>query len=284
MIVTPIKIQGKKTKIISNIVELAKINDNTTWVEPFLGSGEVLFNINPKKAYVSDNNEYVINFYNNIKNKKITSEIVRTFLEKHGKNLEQNGEEYYYKMRDEFNKNHDALYFLFLNRSCFNGIIRFNSKNEFNVPFCKKNNRYSKSMITKIVNQVKAIEEIIWSHGDDWKFVCCDWYETYKKLENKKNVLYYFDPPYIKRYSDYFDKWTEDVNNKFFYTLQNTNNKFLLSNWYENAYRKNENIIATFENSNFIIHKINHFYHVGGKEINRNEIIECIVEKKETID
>lgn len=284
MIVTPIKIQGKKTKIISNIVELAKINDNTTWVEPFLGSGEVLFNINPKKAYVSDNNEYVINFYNNIKNKKITSEIVRTFLEKHGKNLEQNGEEYYYKMRDEFNKNHDALYFLFLNRSCFNGIIRFNSKNEFNVPFCKKNNRYSKSMITKIVNQVKAIEEIIWSHGDDWKFVCCDWYETYKKFENKKNVLYYFDPPYIKRYSDYFDKWTEDVNNKFFYTLQNTNNKFLLSNWYGNAYRKNENIIATFENSNFIIHKINHFYHVGGKEINRNEIIECIVEKKETID
>ena len=156
MIVTPIKIQGKKTKIISNIVELAKINDNTTWVEPFLGSGEVLFNINPKKAYVSDNNEYVINFYNNIKNKKITSEIVRTFLEKHGKNLEQNGEEYYYKMRDEFNKNHDALYFLFLNRSCFNGIIRFNSKNEFNVPFCKKNNRYSKSMITKIVNQANV--------------------------------------------------------------------------------------------------------------------------------
>lgn len=284
MIVTPIKIQGKKTKIIPNIVELAKINDDTTWVEPFLGSGEVLFNINPKKAYVSDNNEYVINFYNNIKNKKITSEIVRNFLEKHGKNLEQDGEEYYYKMRDEFNKNHDALYFLFLNRSCFNGIIRFNSKNEFNVPFCKKNNRYSKSMITKIVNQVKAIEEIIWSHGDDWKFVCCDWYETYKKFENKKNVLYYFDPPYIKRYSDYFDKWTENVNNKFFYTLQNTNNKFLLSNWYENAYRKNENIISTFENSNFIIHKINHFYHVGGKEINRNEIIECIVEKKETID
>lgn len=284
MIVTPIKIQGKKTKIIPYIVELTKINDNTTWLEPFLGSGEVLFNINPKKAYVSDNNEYVINFYNDIKNKKITSEIVRNFLEKHGKNLEQYGEEYYYKMRDEFNKNHDALHFLFLNRSCFNGIIRFNSKNEFNVPFCKKNNRYSKSMITKIVNQVKAIEDIIWSHGDDWIFVCCDWYETYKKFENKNNVLYYFDPPYIKRYSDYFDKWTEEVNNKFFYTLQNTNNKFLLSNWYENAYRKNENIISTFENSNFIIHKINHFYHVGGKEINRNEIIECIVEKKETID
>lgn len=284
MIVTPIKIQGKKTKLINDINNLAQINEDTIWVEPFLGSGEVLFNIEPNFAYVSDNNSYIIDFYNQIKEKKITHSKVRLFLEEHGKKLEELGEEYYYYMREQFNKNHDPLYFLFLNRSCFNGIIRFNSKNEFNVPFCKKNNRYSKSLITKIVNQVKNIEDIIIKHKNNWTFVCCDWMETYNKFKNKKNVLFYFDPPYIKRYSDYFDQWSENTNTIFFNTLKNTNCKFLLSNWYESSYRKNENIIEIFSENKFVIHKINHFYHVGGKEKNRNEIIECIVEKKETND
>ena len=96
MLVTPIKIQGKKTKIIPDIINLINIDDNTIWIEPFLGSGEVLFNINPKYAIVSDNNEHIINFYKNIQNGKINSTKVREFLEYHGKKLEKIGESYYY--------------------------------------------------------------------------------------------------------------------------------------------------------------------------------------------
>ena len=155
MIVTPIKIQGKKTKLVPYIIENTNLSNETIWIEPFLGSGEVLFNINPQKAVVSDTNKLIIDFYQKIQTKEITSSIVRIFLEEHGKKLQEGGEEYYYEMRDKFNKTLDPLYFLFLNRSCFNGMIRFNSKNEFNVPFCKKDNRFSKSYITKIVNQVK---------------------------------------------------------------------------------------------------------------------------------
>lgn len=284
MLVTPIKIQGKKTKIIQDIIDHVELSEKDVWVEPFLGSGEVLFNINPKYAYVSDNNKYIIDFYNKIKNKELNSQMVRDFLEKHGAKLSEIGEEYYYEMRTTFNKNNDPLYFLFLNRSCFNGIIRFNSKNEFNVPFCRKPNRFSKSLITKIVNQVKMVEEILTFHGDDWTFVCSDWHETYNKFCHQKNALFYFDPPYIKRYSDYYDKWTEEVNQEFFNILKNTQINFILSNWYENAYRQNENIINTFDPKTFQVHKINHFYHVGGKELNRNEIIECLIIKKKTID
>ena len=131
MLVTPIKIQGKKTKIIPEIKNTVNITKDTIWIEPFLGSGEVLFNINPDKAIVSDNNIHIINFYKAIQEKKFNSKTVREFLEYHGAKLEEVGEEYYYSMRDEFNNNHDPLYFLFLNRSCFNGMIRFNSKNEF---------------------------------------------------------------------------------------------------------------------------------------------------------
>lgn len=281
MLVTPIKIQGKKTKIIPEIKNNINISDETIWIEPFLGSGEVLFNVNPSKAVVSDNNIHIINFYKAIQEGTITSKIVREFLEYHGGKLEEIGEDYYYSMRDEFNKNHDPLYFLFLNRSCFNGMIRFNSKDEFNVPFCRKNNRFSKSLITKIVNQVKKVEDILNEHGDNWKFICSDWQKIYQEFSNNKNVMFYFDPPYIKRHSDYFDKWTEEVNAEFFNTLRTSNSSFLLSNWYENAYRKNDDLINSFDESIYNINKINHTYQIGAKEMNRNEIIECLISKKD---
>lgn len=281
MLVTPIKIQGKKTKIIPEIKNTVNITKDTIWIEPFLGSGEVLFNINPDKAIVSDNNIHIINFYKLIQEKKIDSKIVREFLEYHGAKLEEVGEEYYYSMRDEFNKNHDPLYFLFLNRSCFNGMIRFNSKNEFNVPFCRKTNRFSKALITKIVNQVEKVENILIEHGTNWKFICSDWQETYKNFSTNENAIFYFDPPYIKRHSDYFDKWTEEVNSNFFNTINNSTSNFVLSNWYENAYRKNEDLISTFNENDYIINKISHTYQIGAKEINRNEIIECLVSKKD---
>lgn len=281
MIVTPIKIQGKKTKLVPNIIENVKLNDNTIWIEPFLGSGEILFNVNPSKAVVSDNNKLIIDFYQKIQKKEITSELVRSFLEKHGKKLQEIGEEYYYKMRDTFNKTLDPLYFLFLNRSCFNGMIRFNSKNEFNVPFCKKENRFAKAYITKIVNQVKKIEEIILSHGNNWEFICCDWKDTFDKYKNNKNAFFYFDPPYINRYSDYFNKWEENENDDFFTTIKKNKINFILSNWYSNSYRNNEVIINTFENNKYEILKIDHFYHVGGKQTNRNPIVECLIKNKE---
>lgn len=281
MIIAPIKIQGKKTKLVPYILDNITLDENTIWVEPFLGSGEVLFNVNPNKAIVSDNNKLIIDFYTKIQKKEITSEIVKSFLEIHGKKLQEGGEEYYYKIREEFNKTLDPLYFIFLNRSCFNGIIRFNSKNEFNVPFCKKDNRFSKSYITKIVNQVKKIEEILLSHGDNWKFVCCDWKDTFNKYHNKKNVFFYFDPPYINRYSDYFNKWEEKENTDFFDTIKNSKSNFILSNWYSNSFRKNNALIDTFENGKFDIIKINHYYHVGGKELNRNPIIECLIKNKD---
>lgn len=281
MIVTPIKIQGKKTKLVPNIIENIKLNNNTIWIEPFLGSGEVLFNVNPSKAVVSDNNRLIIDFYQKIQKKEITSELVRCFLEEHGRKLQEIGEEYYYKMRDTFNKTLDPLYFLFLNRSCFNGMIRFNSKNEFNVPFCKKENRFAKAYITKIVNQVKKIEEIILSHGNNWEFICCDWKETFNKYKNNKNAFFYFDPPYINRYSDYFNKWEEKENDDFFTTIKKNKINFILSNWYSNSYRNNEVIINTFENDKYDILKIDHFYHVGGKQTNRNSIVECLIKNKE---
>lgn len=280
MIVSPIKIQGKKTKIISEIIKLVP-KDDFLWIEPFLGSGEVLFNVNPEFALVCDNNIHIINFFNALKNNVITPKTIREYLEKQGQLLSEQGKEFYYKVRNNFNKTHNILDFLFLNRSCFNGVMRFNNKGEFNVPFCNKINRFSKTLITKIVNQVEEVQKLILEKGDNWQFIHCDWacIDKYSNF-NIKNRIYYFDPPYIERHSTYIDAWTEEKNNLLFDKITILNDKFILSNWLSNAFRTNHHILNYFNNKKFKIIEIPHFYHVGGREINRKPIIECIVTNK----
>ena len=136
--VPPIKIQGIKTKIVPLIQKSVALSTDTVWIEPFMGSGVVGFNIAAKEAIFADINPYIIDFYNRIKARDITSQRVRAFLESEGKQLEAGDADYYYHVRDRFNKDHDALDFLFLNRSCFNGMIRFNRNYEFNVPYGHK--------------------------------------------------------------------------------------------------------------------------------------------------
>ena len=115
--IPPIKIQGIKTKLIPLIKESVLLEKDTVWVEPFMGSGVVGFNIQPHKAIFADTNPHIINFYNGIKEKSIDSYIVRNFLEIEGKKLEKKDDEYYYEVRERFNKHHSSLDFLFLNRS-----------------------------------------------------------------------------------------------------------------------------------------------------------------------
>ena len=133
VIVPPIKIQGIKTKLVPLIRQNVVMEKNATWIEPFMGSGVVGFNVEPHCAIFADTNPHIIEFYNQVKSGKITPEIVRVFLEHEGKLLEEGDEEYYYSVRARFNQEHNPLDFLFLNRACFNGMIRFNKNYELNV-------------------------------------------------------------------------------------------------------------------------------------------------------
>ena len=234
-------------------------------------SSVVGFNIRPKRAVFADKNPHIINFYNAIKRKEITSKKVEMFLKIEGEKLLKKGEEYYYEVRDRFNKYQDPLDFLFLNRACFNGIIRFNSKGEFNTPFGKNPNRFRKAYITKIVNQVKYVEELI--HRYDWIFITQDFRITIKEAE--RDDFLYCDPPYIGRHTNYFDIWTEKDEYDLYKLLSRFEGKFILSTWYKNKYRENEYIKRFWRKFNLITR--NHFYYVGGKEINRNPIIEALV-------
>ena len=238
IIVPPIKIQGIKTKLVPLILANVNIEDKKRWVEPFLGSGVVAFNANPKTALLCDINPHIINFYQSIKEKEIDHSVFYLHLSKEGKKLSEKGDEHYYFVRERFNKENNPLDFLFLNRSCFNGMIRFNKKLLFNVPYGHKPNRFSKAYITKIVNQVKNVQFLI--HSNNWVFKCQDFRTTLK--EGNLNDFIYCDPPYIGRHVDYYDSWDEKEERELFSLLQNSRADYMLSTWDNNKYRNNEYI------------------------------------------
>ena len=269
--VPPIKSQGIKTKLVQWIKSIIPEDFNGVWIEPFMGTGVVAFNIIPKKAILGDTNPHLINFYNSIQKKEITPKIARLYLQKEGRKLFENGEEHYYLIRERFNKEKDPLDFLFLNRSCFNGMIRFNKKGDFNVPFCRKPERFAKAYITKIVNQIEYIYNLL--QLKDFTFVCQDFSETIQN--GKSGDIIYCDPPYIGRHTEYFNGWDEKKEFELNKHLSNTPSNFILSTWYSNVFRENDYIKTIWKNYNLITRE--HFYHLGGKEKNRNSMLEALI-------
>lgn len=269
--VPPIKIQGIKTKLVPLIRKNVVMDLDTVWHEPFMGSGVVGFNIEPQYAVFADINPHIIAFYNQIKTGIIKHESVRLFLESEGKKLETADADYYYAVRDRFNKDHDPLDFLFLNRSCFNGMIRFNKQFEFNVPYGHKPQRFSKAYITKIVNQVKHVEKLIREH--DWVFECQSFEKTVSEAGD--NSFIYCDPPYIGRHVDYYDSWDEASEIALHDALIRSRALFMLSTWHHNEYRVNEYINDIWAGCDIVTKE--HFYHVGAKEVNRNPIVEALL-------
>jgi DNA adenine methylase len=269
--VPPIKIQGIKTKLVPLIKKIVLVKKDTRWVEPFMGSGVVGFNICPKTALFCDTNPYIIDFYDQINNGKITSLLVRQYLEHEGQILKDKDAAYYYEVRERFNKEHNPLDFLFLNRSCFNGMIRFNRNYEFNVPYGHKPERFSKAYITKIVNQVKHLEAVM--PLNNWDFKCQSFSKTIS--EACKNDFFYCDPPYIGRHVDYYDSWDEESETSLHNLLMASGTKFILSTWDHNKYRNNKYIDSLWKECSKITK--NHFYHVGAKESNRNPMVEALL-------
>lgn len=272
--VPPIKSQGIKTKLVGWIKSNAEQVDYDRWVEPFMGTGVVAFNVQPSRALMCDSNPHLIKFYQAIQRKEITAKAVRKFLTEEGAKLLDSDGAYYYDVRKRFNEEGASLDFLFLSRSCFNGMMRFNRKGGYNVPFCKKPNRFAQALVTKITNQVDYISQII-AKGD-YTFVNQNFTDTLAAL--KDTNLVYADPPYIGRHVDYFDSWSEEEEIQLRDGLVASGAAFMLSTWLSNKYRVNDYVFSVWEDC-FVSTK-EHFYHVGGKERNRNAVYEALLSNK----
>ena len=275
--VPPIKCQGIKTKLVNFIANNISWNGKGKWIEPFLGSGVVLFNVQPSRALISDSNIHIIHLYKEIQQGKINGIIVKQFLKEMGIKLRKLDGDFFYEVRERFNKEGEPLDFLFLNRSCFNGVMRFNSKGRFNVPYGHKPERFQQAYVTKIVNQVEWIRNVML--GRDWEFTTMNWRETFSSTS--KNDFVYLDPPYIGRHTDYYNNWNEEEANELAQVAKSLPCGFALSMWLENKYRKNEHI-SNYWNG-LTIKTFNHFYHVGSTESLRNEMVEALVIKPQNV-
>lgn len=279
VIIPPIKSQGIKTKLIpwinTIIVRSGLDLPNTNWIEPFFGTGVVGLN-SPLGGlrYVGDSNPHIINFYNAVQLGNITSQNMREYLIHEGALLsaaDDNGYAHYREVKNRFNAEHSSFDFIFLSRAGFNGMMRFNRKGEWNIPFCKKPNRFAQAYVTKICNQIVAVQREISSHP--WEFHNQSFIETI----NHANAgdLIYCDPPYYGRYVDYYNGWTEDDEEALYNALANTPAHFILSTWHHNEYRANE-MMDRFWN-NFNVKTQDHFYHGGGHIENRHAMTEALV-------
>ncbi|MBX2985264.1 MAG: DNA adenine methylase [Bacteroidia bacterium] len=196
-----LKWAGGKTQLINDIERTLPTDitqTNFTYIEPFVGSGAVLFWVldnfpKLKKAVVNDINEDLINTYKTIASQPKELISILQVLQNEYHNLEGNEDNkklYYYQKRELYNirkeeQSGQAALFIFLNRTCFNGLYRVNRKNEYNVPM----GGYKKPTICDKEN-ILAVSEVL----QKVEILCGDFEQTLNYVDN--NSLFYFDPPY----------------------------------------------------------------------------------------
>lgn len=196
-----LKWAGGKTQLIESI-EKALPKEITkkkfTYIEPFIGSGAILFWMlgkfsNLEKAVINDINEDLINTYKAIANyPNELIEILNEFQREYHviNNDEEAKKEYYYIKRDLYNTRNTSLstqaaLFIFLNRTCFNGLYRVNRNNLFNVPSGKYNNPTICDE-QNIFAVSAALQKVELLNGD---------YENTLN-HTSANTIFYLDPPY----------------------------------------------------------------------------------------
>jgi len=275
----PLKIQGKKLKLIKWIGNNISWNGEGVYYEPFLGSGSVGFNINPNKAVFGDDNPHIIRFYNQVKMGKITPSVVVDFLTEEGKKLSEEGADYYNHVRERFNETGSSLDFLFLSRAGFNGMMRFNLNGRFNVPFCHKPYRYyrngkASALTTGISYEVKWLQDLM--RDKDWRFVCCDWKDLYTLHRPGGNDFVYLDPPYIGRHTDYFNKWDMDDAQLLAKETRKLNCGWALSMWVQVNETQNPHLSDWGDT---VLCTQSHTYQVGPTVLNRPFVIEGLLIK-----
>lgn len=184
-----VKWAGGKRQLIQTISKHLP-SDFGTYYEPFLGGGAVLFYLlseNPEtRCKVSDLNSDLVLAYVTIRDR--VEELISS-LQNHAKNYHKNPDSYYYGVRQSEPKSQieKVSRLLFLNRTCFNGLYRVNSKGKFNVPL----GRYANPNIVNEENLFAVSHNL---RSKKIQISCRDFSAVLG--DAKKNDLVYFDPPY----------------------------------------------------------------------------------------
>ena len=261
-----IKWAGGKRQIIKELTDSLPKNYNR-YFEPFIGGGALFFAIRPKNAYISDINPELINLYNTVKNN--THSLIKDLLRY------KNTETEFYRIRNldrtpdykNLTNIEKAGRFIYLNKTCYNGLYRTNSKGQFNAPYgFYKNPNIIDEQNLKICSELLKETEIGLS--------------DFSNIENKIKThdFVYFDPPYIpinktssftKYYKDDFNTGSQIKLKELCDRLNKKNIYFMLSNSY------NETALNLYKEYN--IKKINAIRAINCKADKRGTINELII-------
>jgi DNA adenine methylase len=180
-----LKWAGGKRKLCDFLTESSPANWNR-YFEPMMGGAAMFFHLQPKQAFLSDSNPELVNAY------KVLRDSVEPLIEELEKH--QDSEEYYYRIR-ELDRSNDFLKLgnvvrasrlIYLNKTCFNGLFRVNSKGHFNVPYGKYENKFSVAK-EDLRSSSAALQNTEISLGN---------FQTIEEQVEKDDFVY-FDPPYL---------------------------------------------------------------------------------------
>jgi DNA adenine methylase len=186
---SPLKWAGGKYRLLEQIRNV--LPKGNRLVEPFVGAGSVFLNTNYSNYWINDINKDLINLYQVIRtNHHLLLEQAERLFE------DGNNKEDYYLNRQIFNeRNQDkikqASLFLYLNRHCFNGLCRYNKKNQFNVPFGKYKTIYLPE--SEITSAHKKLQNV--------KITSLPFEEVFSDI--KQGDVIYCDPPYHNTFTQY---------------------------------------------------------------------------------
>lgn len=205
-----IKWTGSKRLLASQILKYIPKNYNK-YYEPFIGGGSILYNINPNIGIVSDICPELIELWKCIKKEPL---LIIEEYQKRWNDLQKRGQDVYYEVRNNFNKTRNIHDFLFITRTCVNGLIRFNKKGNLNNSFHHNRCGINPKIFEKIVfDWSKKIINV--------EFKCDD----YKNIINEitDNDFVFLDPPYFNTAnSTYYDHINKE---EFIIFLENLNKK-----------------------------------------------------------
>ncbi len=201
-----LKWAGGKGRLMTEINQILP-RDKTCLIEPFVGAGSVFLNTHFERYVLFDINPDLIHLFNLIK--QDAEEYIRT-TQSYFEHPKSNTEAFYYHQRNQFNCSRDlferAVLFLYLNRFGYNGLCRYNLRNEFNVPF----GRFKKIYFPE--KELRYFAE----KAQRAEFKCGDFSEAFKFADTQSVI--YCDPPYAPL--DQATNFTGYAGNKFTLTHQ----------------------------------------------------------------
>ena len=292
-----LKWAGGKTQLINDIKkvlpkEFTKYKFN--YIEPFVGSGAVLFwmlNNFPKieKAIINDINADLTNTYKVISHSPFELISILNQFQNEYHSLEDNSEikkEYYLEKRENFNSRkfsntEQAAFFIFLNRTCFNGLYRVNKNNFFNVPI----GSYKKPTICDAEN-ILAVSESL----KKVEILTGDYQQTLDFAE--RSALFYFDPPYkpLSKTSSFNSYSKDDFNDDeqirlrdFCKKLDSLNHYWILSNSDLKGKDINDNFFDDLY-SDFNIQRIEAKRSINANPEKRGKLTELLITNRTNIE